>query len=52
MLKTRVKKSFNFFLQNQEWQNNDLKARRMLVDCIDNECLEYVKSKQTSNEMW
>ena len=34
------------------WLDNDIKARRILVDCVDNECLEYVKSKDTSHEMW
>lgn len=34
------------------WATDDIKARRILVECIDNEMLEYIKSKETANEMW
>uniref|UniRef100_A0A336M753 CSON013047 protein n=1 Tax=Culicoides sonorensis TaxID=179676 RepID=A0A336M753_CULSO len=34
------------------WITNDLKARRIIVDCVDNSCLEYVKGKPTSYDMW
>lgn len=34
------------------WSAADLKARRIIVDCVDNKCLEYVKGKDTAHDMW
>lgn len=34
------------------WATNDIKARRIIVDCVDNKCLEYVKDRETSYDMW
>lgn len=38
--------------RNSNWKKNDLKARRIIVDCVDNTCLEYIKDKDCANEMW
>lgn len=34
------------------WTRDDTIARRIIVECIDNSCLEYVKGKTSSYEMW
>lgn len=34
------------------WAANDVSARRYIVECIDNSCLEYVKGKNSAYEMW
>lgn len=36
----------------EDFNANDVKARRIIVECIDNSVLEYVKDKVNANAMW
>lgn len=38
--------------RSTNWNKSDLKARRLIVDCVDNKCLEYVKEKVCAYDMW